>query len=634
MSKKKGNFAGQFLDKIILGLTGVVALYLLWAFILSNPYGPRVGNRTYSPSEIDPFNKRQAQQIQKKLQEPAQPNPYVQDKAAEFSNLLNSPMPKLSIVANWPLPGGGQTDTGGDRKYVVPQIPVLENIKFASIRGTVRMPTEDVTPEVPYASVAAKPADIYLITVSAHLNLQALYNNFQQSFTGPRLDPRWKDPTYAEPVLARIELQRRVQNADGSWEPWQTVPFTRIDPYQKMFKELPLTTEQMTYGNVALFMNSYREFAVMKDILQPAPYEFLSSQVKWFPAEYYLEYRKISDEQEQQKLREERERRQKEKTERTSQNRFGGTGMETRRTQPPSQPPRRGGRGENPMMEGMGGGMAAPVKPVKPIKTLESVEKDAAAATIDEKTKLSAMKELVVWIHDDTVVTGATYQYRIRYGAFNPIAGKEWFAPESKENKNQVVLWSDYTELLDPVSGRPESVSIPKMLHLFPMDVLADGTGVTIEIYKYYLGQWHTETFGVHPGQMIGKPMESKPKTSPGGAGGMGNPMGMDAGGVQQSLLVDYSTGCMLMDVQRDTDWSGPSVRPRDVPSMLYLDDNNRILVLAAKKSYWPREMNTEYNTVREEMLKAAGVSGEGMMPGMEGTPPEMMMKIQDVGAL
>ena len=634
MSKKKGNFAGQFLDKIILGLTGVVALYLLWAFILSNPYGPRVGNRTYSPSEIDPFNKRQAQQIQKKLQEPAQPNPYVQDKAAEFSNLLNSPMPKLSIVANWPLPGGGRTDTGGDRKYMVPQIPVLENIKFASIRGTVRMPTEDVTPEVPYASVAAKPADIYLITVSARLNLQALYNNFQQSFTGPRLDPRWKDPTYAEPVLARIELQRRVQNADGSWEPWQTVPFTRIDPYQKMFKDLPLTTEQMTYGNVALFMNSYREFAVMKDILQPAPYEFLSSQVKWFPAEYYLEYRKISDEQEQQKLREERERRQKEKTERTSQNRFGGTGMETRRTQPPSQPPRRGGRGENPMMEGMGGGMAAPVKPVKPIKTLESVEKDAAAATIDEKTKLSAKKELVVWIHDDTVVTGATYQYRIRYGAFNPIAGKEWFAPESKENKNQVVLWSDYTELLDPVSGRPESVSIPKMLHLFPMDVLADGTGVSVEIYKYYMGQWRTETFEVHPGQMIGKPMESKPKTSPGGAGGMGNPMGMDAGGVQQSLLVDYSTGCMLMDVQRDTDWSGPSVRPRDVPSMLYLDDNNRILVLAAKKSYWPREMNTEYNTVREEMLKAAGVSGEGMMPGMEGTPPEMMMKIQDVGAL
>jgi hypothetical protein len=643
MSKKKGSFIDQFLDKIILGLTAIAALYLLWAFVLSNPYGQQVGGRKVSPSQIDVQNERQSRLIVEKLEAPATPNPYVQDKSAEFSNLLECAMPRLSIAANWPLPGRAQTDAGGDRIYVIPQIPALENVKLASIRGVVRMPTEEITLETPYTAASPfKPVDMDMVTLSAHLDVQTLYNNFRQSFMGMRLKPQWRDPTYAEPVLVRVELQRRVLNADGSWGQWQTVPFTRIDPYQKMFKELPLTTEQITYGNVELFINSYREFAVMKDVLQPEAYGFLSLQTKWLPAEYYLEYRKISDEEEAKKLREERERRLrgKESAKGDNNNRTG-----TNRPQPqPRQPLRRGGPGGNPTMDGMGGGgggvSPVPVTPVKPTRTTKNVEQDATTAVINEKTKLGALKDMTVWIHDDTVVAGAAYQYRIRCGAFNPIAGRGWCASESKEYNNQVVLWSAYTELSEPVR-------IPKMLHMFPMDILADGTGVTIDIYKYYMGQWHTETFEVRSGQMIGKPMEPKSKTNLGGAGmeagnpmldmGAGNPaLGMNIEGTQQqSLQVDYSTGYMLMDVQAATNWFIPGVRPQEVSSMLYLDDNNQILALATKKSScWSKELNAEYNTVKQEMIKAAGAVGEGIVPGMEGMPPEMRTKIQDGAGL
>lgn len=626
MSKKRGNFADQFLDKIILGLTGLAALYLLWAFVLSNPYGQKVGNQKVHPSEIDPQNKRQAQMIEKKLQDPAEANPYVQDKAAEFSNWLGCAMPKISIAAKWPLPDDGPAASGENPIYALPQIPAMDIVKLASIRGTVRMPTEDVTPEISYSMVASKAADLDLVTISAHLNLQALYNNFRQSFMGPRLKPQWKDPTYAEPVPARIEMQRCVQNADGSWGQWQTVPFTRIDPYQKMFKDMPLTTEQMTYGNVALFMDSCREFAVMKDILQPSSYDFLSMQVKWLPAEYYEEYRKISDEEEAKKLREERERRLRER-ESGRGNRPGGG---INRPQPQQPQPRRGGRGENPMMDG---GMmpTTPVRPVRATRTVQDVERDAAAMVLTDKTKLSTLKDMVVWVHDDTAVAGATYQYRIRYGVFNPVAGKDWVAPESKEYKNQVVLWSAYTEISEPVV-------IPKMLHLFPMDVLADGMGASVEIYKYYMGQWHTETFEVHFGQMIGKPMESKSQAAIDGAGaamGMNLP-GMDAGGVQQSTLVDYSTGYMLMDIQTINDWSGIGVRQHTVPWMLCIDNANQILTLAAKKQYWSKEMIAGYAGVKSEMLKASGIPSEGMMgPGMEGgMQPGMTTRIRDVGGM
>jgi hypothetical protein len=290
----------------------------------------------------------------------------------------------------------------------------------------------------------------------------------------------------------------------------------------------------------------------------------------------------------------------------------------------------------------MDGGMmpTTPVRPTKVARTVQDVERDAAAMVLTDKAKLSTLKDMVVWVHDDTAKEGTTYQYRIRYGVFNPVAGKDWVAPESKEYKNQVVLWSAYAEILNPVTGLPESVSIPKMLQMFPMDVLADGTGASVEIYKYYMGQWHTETFEVHFGQMIGKPMEFKPQAAIDGMGagmamnpGMNLP-GMDVGGVQQSTLVDYSTEYMLMDIQTKNDWSGVGVRQHTVPWMYCIDNANQILTLAAKKQYWSKEMIAEYAGVKSEMLKASGIPSEGMMgPGMEGgMQPGMTTQPYNVG--
>ncbi|MBN2512875.1 MAG: hypothetical protein JXB18_08065, partial [Sedimentisphaerales bacterium] len=328
MSKKKGSFLDQYLDKIVLGLAGLVGLYLLWAFVLSNPYGKTVGGRKYGPSEIDRSNQQQSQEILEKLQGPAQPNPYLQNKTAELSQAMNCSIPKVSVAANWPVAGPtGDEQSPEDRIYAVPVIPVMETIVVNSVRGAVRMPTEEVSPERPYANVGGQPADLDLVTISAHINLQSLFNNFQQSFNGPRLMPKWKDPTYADPVFARIEMQRRLQKPDGSWEEWETVPVTKIDPYQKMYKDLPLTTEQMTFGDVTLFLNQYKNTAVIKNILQPEPYQFLSSSVKWLPPEYAEESQKLLEEEEQRKQREERERRAAERERSRNVNRPAPGGM-------------------------------------------------------------------------------------------------------------------------------------------------------------------------------------------------------------------------------------------------------------------------------------------------------------------
>jgi len=633
MSKKKGSFLDQYLDKIVFGLAGLAGLYLLWAFVLSNPYGKTVGGRKYGPSEIDRSNQQQSQQILEKLQGPAEPTPYLKNKTAELSQIMTCSVSKVSVAANWPISGPtGDEQSPEDRMYAIPMIPVLEKIVVDSTRGAVRMPTEEVSPERPYASVAGQPADLDLVTISAHINLQSLSNNFQQSFNGPRLMPKWKDPTYAEPVFARIETQRRIQKADGSWGEWETVPFTRIDPYQKMYKDLPLTTEEMTFGDVTLFLNQYKNASVIKNILQPEPYQFLSSSFKWLPSEMALESRKLKDEEEQRKQREERDRRAAERERNRNVNRptpggMGGGMPPMMQPQPQPQPGRRGGRtnepgmmGMDPMM-GMEGGMQ-PQRPNRPVRTQQDVERDYTSALISDRTKINTLKDIMVWIHDDSAKPGATYQYRVRYGVFNPIAGKNWFAPESKEYQKHVVLWSPYAEL-------PEPVKVPKMLHMFPMDVLANNSGVKVEVYKYYMGQWRTESFEVQPGQIIGKAMETKPKTAGGMEGGMGfmNPGMMGGMETGAPLLVDYATGNMLVDIITTLDWLGTNYRQRAYPMMLYIDENNQMISLAARKQFWPREITSEYNTVKQEMTQTTGQM-DTMMAPMEVMPREGMPMI------
>lgn len=631
MSKKKGSFLDQHLDKLIFGLAGVAGLYLLWALVLSNPYGKSVGGRKYGPSDIDRSNQEESQRILEKLQESAKTNPYLQNKTAELTQKMTCSVPHLSIAANWPIPTIGTGDQSlEDRIYTIPAVPGMENIKLVSVRGAVRMPTEDVSPERPYSAVASQAADLDLVTISAHINMQSLLNNFQQSFNGPRLKPQWKDPTYAEPVFARLEMQRRVQNSDGSWGDWETVPVIKINPYQKMYKDLPLTTDQMTFGDVMLFLNQYKNnFAMIKNILQPEPYQFLSSRMKWMAPEFYDEIQKLKEEEDQKKMREERDRRQAERERSKAVNRptpggMGG-GMPQMQPQPQTQPGRRGGRQQNdpgmmgidPMM-GMEGTQPAQ-RQAKPVRTSTDVEKDYNAALIGEKTKVNTLKDLFVWIHDDSAKPGSTYQYRVRYGVFNPIAGKNWFAPESKQYQAHIVLWSPFMELPDPVV-------VPKMLHMFPTDVLANNSGVKVEVYKYYLGQWRTESFDIQPGQIIGKQIESKPK-APAGAGmgmmGMDPMMGM--GEQASALLVDFSTGNMLVDVVSTLDWQGTSYRqPRSYPQMLYIDENNQMLALAARKQFWPKEVTADYNAVKQEMAQSTGQTDTMMMP-MEGMPMEGM---------
>ncbi len=617
MSKKKGTFVDQFLDKIILGAVGVIGLALLWFYVVSGPYSQSVGSTRYSPSEIDEQNRRMAEQIREKLGGGAHRKLYALNRAAEYDKMLNcSISPQIPLIAQIPLPGKGQDVAGTEgRLYTIPALPAVANAQAVSVRNVVRKPTQDVTMEIPYAMTAYEPADMDIVSVSATIDIQALYQNFQKSFMGPRLKPQWKDPVLAEPVFARIELGRRVQMEDGSWGDWQTVPQAKILTYRALQDRLPQTNEEPD-GNVAgRYIGQFRSEDIQLEILQPMCYDFLtSSTVKWLPPEYQKQYDELIKKQQM----EERKKKFEEKQKATSPGRsgMGGAGMTpTAPARPSRSTTRRGGAGgDMGMMDPMMGGMAVPAVPTKQEKKPEDIVKEADKVKLAKPLKLGTLREpLLVWAHDDTAAPGYTYQYRIRYGVFNPVVGKNWFAPDSKAFQNQVVLWSDFASVAD-------AIEIPKMLHVFPQKKLADG--VMVEICKYYLGQWRSQEFTIRPGQLIGKEMEWKPSPAEamGGEMGMVDPMIMGGGASAGPLMVDYSTFWTLVDVVDSVDWQYPAMRKRDYSRMIYVDKAGQIQILPVLRANWTRQMSKDYLTIQEAMRKP--IDALMMSPDMMEMPP------------
>lgn len=620
---KKSNLLQQVeahADKIVLGLVVVISLALLWMYVLAGPYSAQVDGRGQGPGDIDVYVKAKAERLLEELDKTADPMPYDKAYAAEFDQLVKSSVQVASLAV--PYPGTGETGVVEDRLYDLPRVASLTDVTASTLRGAAQIPTDEIRPDNPYMSSPYEMADLDLVTVSANFNMESLINSFQQSFMGPRLQAAWKDSSLARPVFARLELQRRQLRSDGSWTDWATVPRTRIDMYKKLLEDLPMTTDELQFG-VNIWINQYMDKLVQKDILQPDAYAFLISRSEWMPPAYLNEAFEIVTKEEEAQLRQMREERSKRMENPNDRRPDAGRPTGNRRPQQDNRRPQQDNRRGRDMLGGPLGEMPVMpqrVAPVRRERTLDDVKSDMKKMMLDDRTTPEAMREaLLVWAHDDTVRPGQTYQYRLRLGVFNPIAGKDWFRAEQDRFKNQVVLWSDYTE-------PTQEIHIQKRIHVFPMELLASkepasDQGVKVEVAKYNLGQWQTQTFDVFPGQIIGQKAEVKPKPTPAVGGGMlgaepvmmvetANPLGQTG-----PLIVDFTTPYTMVDVSRQVSWGSSAQRRSTRDLMLYYDPERQLTEAAVGRTNWDAGLRKDYDYVQAEMERAVQMLTPGMTP-------------------
>ncbi len=631
--KNRGNLLEQHAEKIVLGVVGIISVGLLWAFVLSSPNAEKIGGRKYGPGEIDRYIKGQSDQLDVALNEPPEDPPDAPPDAMQklyLAKLANTiadvPDFQMTMVAYNP------NAAEEDRLYAVPQVGAVDQVAVEVIRGAAHVPLDEIGPDNAYAQAMTQLADIDLVTVQASFDIGALYRNFTQSFImGRGVTNEWKDNELAAPVFASAQLQRRRAMEGGGWSEWEVIPRTRIDSHRTM-----LSVPEKIDFDISVQKTRFKPFEIQRSVLQPKPYNFASSNAVWLAPSFHKEYVKIAEREKKETLRQERERVRDERSRdrgrptgyQGTQNRsrtarggaYGdsGDGAYDTRSRTSRQPlrgrrandPRRGreteGRGDY-YEEGDEPGYGGDYLRRQPeTGTLESVIAENRKVMIYEEQQLQNMREpLVFWAHDDTVEPGNTYQYRIRLGVFNPIAGKNWFYPQEEQYKDQVVLWSEFTEV-------GEDVEISPMIYFFPTGVARTADKkVTIDVFKYHSGNWRNEAFDVHPGEMIGKLVDSKDQRPSASARGAYEEYEYD-GGIMANTMpekIDFGTGAMLVDVVKTDAWTGlrSLVRTR-IADVLYTRDGVNMMHFPIKRSNWTPAMKVQYAKVDEASRESVDI--------------------------
>jgi len=624
-----------------------------------------------------------------------------------FAGLFDSPLSFLKASSSTTPASVTPSQSHAGRKYRLPLVPDVTAVAANHIRAAAYVPLQELTAQTTYDKAAVEPNDVDLVTVEAKFDVAELYRRFLASFAGVDVQKEeWRDPCLAKPIFAAVQLERQELQEDGSWGNWQPRARSRVESNRELFQVFEKVTDLPSGGLDVRLMHFGRE-DVSTALLQPESYQIASAEEEWFPPSFYGKYKDLQRKIDTEKRRDEKEKDSKRTTSadgrRDMTNRGGqaggmygptqggGTtrgapGSARGRNTPGGMPggdmynQQRGGRGGRGGMGGMtgpggdmynqprggraggrrggpgdlsGGDMyGMPGGPgMQRRVTTNEVYWDFAAEMIKYREDLSKReKPLLFWVFDDTGEPGKTYQYRLRLGVFNPVAGTGQLVDRDMDKNNQVILWSPYSEVTKPID-------IPRRIYLFAKDVQDKTNMATVEVARYALGYWRSENFQVKPGETIGKEMEPKKEDDkdkkakdrarmaagyPGGMGGpdritdMRGPMG--PGGMpgylsptspdQQNVpkKVNYRTGKVVVDLVQVNDWgNAPNLRPRVYYDMLLTSDGTRIEHVPVNAANWPKDLAGAYQYVQTEKHKEpqpfrafnkSGMRGRGRGPG------------------
>jgi len=623
MSKKSGNFIERYIDKLVMGVVGLVCIWLLIMWVIGGGNSVEYMGKKLGPGQIDEVINNQAKRLRDRLDEkPEAVEAYV-SRAAEFIELMRQPLRDVDLSLSWPLPGEFAGALAGG-PYDIPVVGEVSEVSAGIVSGVAYVPTEPVSEANPYARAATELADLDLVTVEGKFDISGLYERFYAAFG----DEAGLERGYVRPVFAAVDLQRQKKGKDGNWpgeDAWEDVPRAKNEDLREKFSVGQKESDLRGGSNVDILRIQFGEPEVWISLLQPEPYDFDSPVEQWLPpALWSAREKRLAEEraaQEREKRAQAKAEKDREREERRRSASTGGRGstgglMEMmsgggrassqRRTSSSGRRTTKRGSssstetsgipdimlrmmGIEPGGMGPGGGLgsAGPRRTSRRDSGKETEEFEKILLNGD--TKLEELEELVVWAHDDSAECGSVYRYRMRIGVFNPIAGTEQFSDKAKSYHDDVILWSSF-------SDATEEVEVPGRLYFFPRTVArAADKCVQVQVSRKLLGKWYSEDFIVRPGEVIGDVKAVAASEDAEKSVGFG-------GQASEPEEIDYSTGMVLVDVVDVSDWAGTGVmHGRSYPDMLYTRDGVSIEHMPIKDSYWPVEHRRKFKLIKKE---------------------------------
>ena len=624
MIRKQSNFIDEHIEKVALVIGGLVAIYVLYAFALR---GPELvfDNQKFRPGQLDIYIAEQSEKLREQLAgNPIQKPPYMPQSVnflAKMSSVLDA---NLNVL--WPVPSSVETMV--DKKYRMPVIGSVNDVSVEHIRAVAYVPKVAVTAENVGSEETYEPNDLDLVTVQASFDLVPLIDSFQECFAGKEVPEGWRDAGLIKPVFAAVQLQRQRFGDNGEWGQWEDVPRVKIDPKRDDYKIIE-DVNGLPSGGVMIQLAKFSDPQMQVKLLQPEPYKIASAEEDWLPPLLHRKFLAVRREKEAQDRREtiatEREAKAAEERDKTAarpakedrgvtEKPRGTTEQTGRTTTPPSRAAgaagyrggAAGGGGRGGME--MGGGAArnpSRTTTAKPDRTVERDRRTESTTSADQKKTakpvmteatiydemkkmllgrkdISKLRETVtLWAYDDTVEPGASYQYRIRLGVFNPVAGTGQVREEDAANDSKVILWGEFSDVTDVVA-------IPKRIYFFPINVQEAAKAAEVQVCKYVLGYWHSEQFMVKRGDVIGKAAKVEPSDKD------------KTANVKLPEMIDYATGAVVVDLVTMNDWFGDkTLQSRQYFDMLFSFDGTSVERLPAKQMYWPEELRLKYSELK-----------------------------------
>jgi len=660
--RKIGSFFEEHIEKIVLGVLGLVCLWLLIMWVVFSPDVINYDGQRLSPNEIDNYIYKQVQALQDKLkQEPKPLGQYVArldgpidsndpvrvgiwgDLRNGFAGLLESSIIGIDSTLALPIPRYSQGEVGVKRAYKLPQVGEIKDVAVEHIRAVAYVPTVPITDQTLYKDAPHEPNDIDLVTVEAKVDVADMYKRFQNSFTGIDVKEEWRDPCLAEPVFAAVELQRQEQFDDGAWSDWQWVPRIAIDHRKRMF-EIIEDVDSLPAGGIKVRLLHFKEPEVRMDLLQPQPYQIASAQEEWFPPTLHREYieqrRKEALEEKREAREAEKEEKERERDDRRSERRGTMLGRSPGGGRAGSgasydgygdaaslygERDRRGVRGRSrsdPRTETGGltrenrslGGLRSPGRRTP---SEGDIETEYYMAATDASRRLSALDEVYLK-YDEISLTLVIDLTKMRepltFWAHDDTVepGMSYryrirlgvFNPVAgiNQHKDQNDLPKSQVILWSDFSEVTDTVVIPERLYVFAKSIQETAKIVTVEISKYVLGYWYSEDFAVKPGEVIGTLVESETRSERSRDPRMDRLIGR--GNIAEQVItpesIDYSTDAVLIDSVPISDWTGSrALRPRIYYDMLYSSDGTVIEHMPIDSRNWQAELLAMFNEIK-----------------------------------
>ncbi len=612
MAKQGINPIEQHVEKIVVGISALLLVFVVYTYVVSTPVTVRVGNKVISPSELDRALADAADQviiIYKRAQftPPASaqdaPTSPLEDIRRATADLDKTVPPMASPIRWWPEipkpPDGIGGDLGkkhGLAKVSAPRITgVFSGVTYAGLVAQPVLlpnPTGNISPAPnPASPPATNNQDVVWAFLRLSFDMQQQYDVFRQdNYTREQANLSLQ-------TIMDVEVQRQQVYPDGSTGPWEDVK-----PYKTVQVAYPPTVTVSEDGSLARgddqMMRTLFSGVVQaqQSILYPLPQILGGDPFTPYGIPTPL-------------------------AESSAAPGTGTPGVKPAPVRPPVvRPPRsssRGGGGDRPSSGGFesdssrggresggresggrerpsrSGGAGAPDKQaliqanqaiMEARRAYEAGRYAEALSLLDRARNVQAVQPQVqqleakinadyakwkekeakdlaskaseearnaeIWVFDMQVPPAKTCRYRARLVLFNV------FAHPDSDRLTELKNPQDGTKvaLVGEWSATSDPVTMADSRHFFFTSGQPENQTATVEVFRFQQGRWFKDTIrNLTVGDAIG---DLKQVNTPGGR-----------------LDVDYRTGCMVVDIGTDlaatvgSDNKGAKISVRRTPS-------------------------------------------------------------------